>query len=331
MKRFFAALVAVMGLALIGVGPAHALPTQAQCPVSNINTTYPTNGHIYDCHSYNPTDFTNLGYGMDHLETGTVPFFNTFANAGYGAGIPIYYVQNATVAQALFGHQPPPGECAFSPTAAPWYVVVLHTCPGFTVARTLQQELIAVDHEFGHVWNDNHPFGAAPWKGIYPDATTGAGSFDFYVEHDFYNIDFEDQAGQFPRPPCGVGHIFEGVQDPAHGNAYICLDGQLQYPYTTKTTNGQILQYILPYFFTTSLNVKNLVAWDELYPEEFGIAESAGTGGDTTALWDQFITAWFPCSSAGWPNIAVYGGTLPPNNEPQTCSFTLPANAHNYR
>lgn len=119
-------------------------------------------------------------------------------------------------------------------------------------------------------------------------------------------------------------------QGSGHNNAYICLNGQLNTPYKGKT-NGQILQYILPYYFTNTSNLKGQDAWDELYPEEFAITESAGTGGDTTPLFDQFIITWFNCSSAGWPNIAVYGGTLPPNNEPQVCTFALPANAHDYR
>lgn len=331
MKRLLSTLGLLFGLALLlHAAPASALPSASQCPATNINTTYPTDGHIYDCGKYDTTDFKQIYLALNRLETATVPFFQTSTNSGYGKGVPIYFVKDAATFTSLFpGYTLKAGDCATSPISAPFFVAVLGTCNGATKAQVGYEILLTeIDHELGHIWNDNHPY-----NGVLPDATTASlpagtvNSFDALVQHDFLNLDAEDQAYTIGRPACGLNGgtgPFSGMVDPEHGNAQICSGNTLLAPYNKMRTNGVILQYILPYWFKTVTNNNGDKAWDELYPEEFGYAETSGTGGDTTSEWDQFIIKWFPCSRSGWPGIAVNGGTLPPNNEAQDCTFVLP-------
>ena len=237
------------------------------------------------------------------------------------------------------------------------FAVVLEYCVGSSDPQTYQEMVAEVDHELGHLWNNNHPFTTplkTGGKTVFPDATTtalsGPNSFDFFVQHDFFNLDWFDQAGTMRRPPCGANGgtgPFSPYADLQHGNVNICNGNTPNPPYDGSTavtnpsdpsgpkikltTNGLILQYTLPYYFVKVTNSESVLAWDELYPEEFGQVEVSFTGGDLATSWDQLIISYFTCSKATWPSIAVQGGTLPPGNQSQSCEFTIPAKAHVYQ
>lgn len=357
MKRLLAVMFFLCGLACFAPNVALALPTAAQCPATNQNTDYPTDGHIYDCQSYDPSDFQQIYLAMVKLASHSIGFFQTATNSGYGTGIPIYFVKNNQEFATLFpGFAQNPGDCSESSKSAPFFVVVLDYCVGVSTPQTSLSMVIEIDHELGHIWNDNHPFTTqlkTGGKTVFPDATTaalsGANSFDYLTQHDFFNLDWEDSAGTIRRPPCGANGSegpFSTEDDLLH-NANICNGNTPLAPYDGSvavtdphnptgakiklTTNGLILQYMLPYWFIKSTNTEDVPAWDELYPEEFGLTESGFTGGSIIQA-DLFIQDWFGCSTA-WPSIAVQGngsgGTLPPPNQ-GNCQITLPASAKVY-
>jgi hypothetical protein len=353
MKRLLSILSVAAGL-LLGVTVPHSASAQVtprtSCSnlsnggyVPNYPGQYPKDKHFYDCVTPTPpqtgptSDEAQVGNsltGFDGFPLG--PFFDTLAN-GSITGVFVYTFPDAATANVVLSDQLlANGQCGASSTSKPYVIALAKSCSvyGSPVTLTIQTYTGIADHEFGHLWDNTHS---------YPATST---LYDKFVQEDFYYLDFI--AGTTNRrPPCGSGGVFTGELDRQHGNAAICnaTTGAPNSPYngsvqvtigTTKTkltTNGLILQYIFPYYFTKVNDTNGVTGWVELYAQEFGYQANGLTGGTNVAPITEvspFLQIYFNCSNATYMSQVINTGKAPTALPSGQCSTTIPVGAHKY-
>ena len=261
-------------LALVATGFLFAAPTaHAQLPgagtyggvtcsyFGNGTGNYPSNNHFLKCVS--STQKTNNVFGTvygepsyvkDPLNNNSVTYFFFHSKEDYenyftGAGHAAYSIPNDT-----HGFSDPEVTYPFTIVFEGYESEMV----GFINYNTSDLEWTTA-HETGHhldyLWRNDI---AVP--GDYVSET--GNKFDDQLDHDIFLLNNKKQGQNWvTRNPCGSGGALVNLWDPTFHHT-VCDGSQLRSGYGYSGTNWEILQSVLPYYYTQQ---ESSGSWQELF------------------------------------------------------------------
>ena len=316
---------------LFAAPAAHALPGAGTygvvtCTAFNANTKYPKD-YFYDCTGFSTERIAVFSTVSDDSETYITDYLKD-------EGVVYYFFDNEEDYAAYFvgasepAYDAPGGAHGFSAfeVAEPYTVIFRgQGTGGAFIAYSVNELENTTAHETGHQMDS---LWGPEVFGIDAVSEDIADVYSDMMAHDIYLLNNKKSGGTWvTRPPCGGGGALVNLKDPAQGGQNVCDGASLRAGYGPGT-NFEILQDVLPYYFTkTTYSWDSDPRWSELFAEQFarigGNSVSATSGTSMAAgAADAMIAAEFDCTWDLVISLRVRADEPPAYGN--NCTMTLP-------